>query len=169
MFRNQTAPPVTHSPLTNQPLTNPTMHLPKPLYSVAAVAALFASGCGDEGYDLAPVSGVVTLDGKPLAGGVIQYQPLGGESMSPGPGSAGVLDSEGRYQLQTQTSPRRDGAVIGTHQVRIYSRNAEAPATDVDTNTTPELVPPKYNYRTEISIDVPAEGRDDADFHLKTE
>lgn len=145
------------------------MHLPNPLYSLAAVVALFASGCGDEGYDLAPVSGVVTLDGKPLAGGVIQYQPIGGENTNPGPGSAGVLDTQGRYQLQTQTSPRMDGAVIGTHQVRIYSRNAEAPVTDTDTSTTPELVPPKYNSQTQLTMDVPPEGRDDADFSIKTE
>jgi hypothetical protein len=145
------------------------MNIPKSLCSLAILAVLFASGCGDDGYDLAPVSGVVTLDGKPLAGGVIQFQPVGGEEQNPGPGSAGVLDSEGRFQLQTQQSPRSEGAVIGTHQVRIYSRIAEQLASDVDTSTEPERVPPRYNYRTELTFPVPPEGTDEADFHLKTE
>jgi hypothetical protein len=138
-------------------------------YLTAAVAVLL-TGCGDEGYDLAPVSGVVTLDGKPLTTGVVQFQPLGGDAANPGPGSAGVLDAEGRFELQTQTSPRAEGAVIGTHQVRIYSRNAEGPPPSTDTDTgSVELVPAKYNFRTTLTYPVPPEGTDQANFDLMTE
>lgn len=136
-------------------------------YSTAILTAL-AAGCNDQTYDLAPVSGTVTLDGEPLTTGVVQFQPVGGEGQNPGPGSAGLLDAEGRFELQTQTSPRENGAVVGTHLVRIYSRNPESPTSDVDTQPSVELVPQKYNFRTELTFDVPAEGKDDADFSLTT-
>ena len=75
------------------------------------VLVLAALGCGSD-YRLAPVSGRVTLNGKPLAGAHVHFQPIGSRAQpSPGPGSHGVTDAEGRFTLQVDA--RQPGAVVG--------------------------------------------------------
>jgi hypothetical protein len=135
--------------------------------AVAAIAlTVLLSGCGE--HELAPVSGVVTLGGKPLARGVVNFQPISGNSENPGPGSTGITDEQGRYQLKTPDGV--EGAVVGEHKVRIYSRNAEAPRVqDSDPQPTVELVPTRYNYRTTLTFTVSPEGTDQADFKLETQ
>jgi hypothetical protein len=55
-------------------------------------------GCG--GVKYVPVSGVVTLDGKPLANAMVLFQPIGDQG---GVGSTAKTDSEGRYKLEAST------------------------------------------------------------------
>src|SRR5262245_49500081 len=78
-------------------------------------------GCGSSAeYELAPVSGVVTLDGKPVPYTQVVFIPQAtGGSTNPGPGSAAACDDQGHYQLKTVRG--EDGAVVGTHSVRISS------------------------------------------------
>lgn len=127
-------------------------------------------GCSERPYGVAPVAGVVTLDGEPLAGGVVNFQPIAAkQTTSPGPGSTGRLGPDGRFTLELlDGSP---GAVIGKHRVRIYSVAAEGPAAgDTDAPGRPrERVPARYNYQTELTITVPAEGTSSADFPLVSE
>jgi hypothetical protein len=60
--------------------------------------AALASGCQD---NIVPVSGEVTLNGKPLAGAVVTFQPVGSQTgKSPQPvatGSVGRTDALGYY------------------------------------------------------------------------
>lgn len=136
--------------------------------SLVLLASLL--GCSGRPYDVAPVAGLVTLDGDPLAGGVVNFQPIAAKnSTSPGPGSTGRLDPDGRYVLELlDGSP---GAVVGDHRVRIYSVSAEGPAaTDTDMPGRPrERVPPRFNYQTELTITVPPAGTADADFSLTSD
>ncbi len=78
--------------------------------AVAIVAALLASGCSRP-MPAYPVSGRVTLDGKPLVDAQISFRP------AQGPEAFGVLDGEGRYRLSTRAAG--DGAVAGKHAVTV--------------------------------------------------
>lgn len=70
---------------------------------------LFA-GCSDSGLQLAKVSGVVTVDGEPMAYvGVIFHPELG-------PIATGNTDAEGRFNLVTSNE---SGALVGEHVVTI--------------------------------------------------
>src|SRR5262245_34134306 len=93
------------------------MKLPQLL--VPACVAFGLVSCSSEPYKIAPISGRVTLDGKPVAKWAVMLQPVAsGKSINPGPGSAGVTDEDGRYTL-TVIGKTTKGAVIGKHQVRF--------------------------------------------------
>jgi hypothetical protein len=68
-------------------------------------------GCGPNGVTLAPVTGVVTLDGKPVADAGVVFAPT-----TPGPAASGSTNSEGKFSLM---SLNREGAVLGEHRVSI--------------------------------------------------
>jgi len=63
---------------------------------VFALLIVVASGCGDSGPRLVPVSGKVTLDGVPLAHKTIQFIP---EAGTPGSGAGATSNAEGAYEL----------------------------------------------------------------------
>lgn len=69
---------------------------------------------------MVPVSGRVTVDGKPLAGAVVTFQPRQprDQTEKPGAGSVGRTDAQGYFTLR-QVSPSRYGAVVGEHAVTI--------------------------------------------------
>lgn len=80
------------------------------------VAVAITAGCSNAG--LGPVSGKVTLDGKPLADVEVLFAPMAVEGNSnPGVYSFCKTDSEGNYELKTKDGKR--GAVIGPHSVTI--------------------------------------------------
>ncbi len=123
-------------------------------------------GCGSSSkYPTAQVSGIVTLDNEPLSGAIVNFQPVGGDNPNVGPGSTGRADENGHFSLTTiHDDP---GAVVGTHKVRIYSYSPEsAPAGDGDAGPIVERVPHRYNYRSQLTFSVPAEGTKEADFKL---
>jgi hypothetical protein len=127
------------------------------------IAALVA-GCEQAPYGLAPVSGIVTLDGNAVPGAQVSFQPQGGSgNENPGPGSTGVCDSSGRYELKTIRD--EPGAVPGPHAVRIYGPKGNVnTASDTDAPGRKELFPPSYNFQTELTFDVPPEGSTSANF-----
>ena len=126
------------------------------------------SGCGTAEYPLVPVSGIVTLDGEPLVGAAIVFQPKStGNSGKVAPGSVGRSDSRGHYELSTVND--EPGASPGRHKVRIYSYSPEsAPVSDTDSGENKERVPDRYNYRSQLFLEVPSTGTDSADFQLTT-
>ncbi len=128
-------------------------------------------GCQrSDDFPLAPVSGVVTLDGQPLANGCVTFQPKSGSAHpKSGLGSMAVCDEQGRYTLATIDG--RPGAVVGTHRVAIYSAdsNSKADMSNDDIGAAQkELIPPRYNYRSKLTLDVAPAGTDQADFELFT-
>ncbi|MBX3427202.1 MAG: hypothetical protein KF688_16105 [Pirellulales bacterium] len=69
----------------------------------------------------ASVSGVVTLDGKPLERGVVGFAPTAG-----GPRAAGAIQSDGSYTLRTN---RESGLAVGEYVVTVVAREpGETPA-----------------------------------------
>ena len=157
-----------HRPMRSMKLTGRILGVAAaaPFTQAALLAAMLVmvAGCGEKG-NYVPVSGVITLDGQPIEGAQVSFQPQAkGDNINPGPGSVGTCDATGRYELKTI---REDpGAVPGMHTVRIYGPKAVRSGGDLDaaTNTGPEIFPEKYNFRTELTIDIPAEGTDKADF-----
>src|SRR6266404_5245825 len=90
--------------------------------SSLAVGALFTAllGCSGESK-FAPVSGIVTLDGKPYDKAVVSFQPIGtAENPNPGRGSSAYTNANGRYVLLSDNKTK--GAVIGKHLVRIMTK-----------------------------------------------
>ncbi len=63
--------------------------------AVIALGGLLLAGCGPSSDvpKLAPVHGVVTMDGKPLANATVRFIPESGRP------SVGVTDEQGRYEL----------------------------------------------------------------------
>lgn len=70
-------------------------------------------GCGAKS-DMAPVAGMVTVDGKPVAAAQVLFT-----SPDHRP-AAGETDDEGRYVLSTHETG--DGASIGTYVVTVTAR-----------------------------------------------
>ena len=135
----------------------------------ALAAVLIATvGCGHGLYDVAPVSGTVTLYGEPLKNATVSFEPQAGSDQEiVGPGSSGQTDDSGRYKLTTFRGER--GAVVGQHKVRISTY--ESRFKDLENSNEIEVlsiehVPWQYNRNTILTFEVPSGGTSGADFDL---
>ncbi|WP_339733391.1 carboxypeptidase-like regulatory domain-containing protein [uncultured Gimesia sp.] len=112
--------------------------------------------------DLGKASGQVTLDGKPLPNANVFFQPVEG-----GRNSTGITDDQGNYILEYLRDSK--GAKIGRHKVRV-SRFVEPVKGDngkIEDPGQKELVPDRYNQKTELEKDVKA-GKNTINLELKT-
>ena len=135
------------------------------LYAPALLAIGLAGCAGDsESAGTVPrvaVSGTVTLDGKPLPQGIIQFDPEAGDAGLNVVGN--VVD--GQFSLDKQKGP-----APGKYRVSISSRRpheikpGEAPGGMP--KSEPEKVPAKYNTRTTLSKEITADGPNELDFPL---
>ena len=133
---------------------------------IALWLLILAVGCQAEGA--APVSGRVTLDGKPLPGVHVSFQPEAAGPDAPG-GSYAVTDNEGKYALRLVDSDAA-GAAVGKHRVEIVAKTGITDDSD-RRGRPPELsvvVPPRYNRNSELTFEVPAGGTQDANFDLSS-
>ena len=127
---------------------------------------LAVAGCGGgTSYELAPVSGKVTLDGKPAPNVNVSFQPVASGTAAPGPGSSGLTDSEGRYTLKTAEQKPRAGAVVGKHVVKFATSPERAPDDDTAQPKAKEPIAPKYRVEG-VPFEVPKGGSTSADFTL---
>ena len=130
-------------------------------------ALVLGLGCGSGKF--APVSGTVTMNGKPLAGALVIFSPIAKEgSIDAGPGSSGKTNDKGEYTLTSDTGGT--GAFVGKHRVSVSLMNPGTGESD-DRRRPGQLVnqvPVKYNGKTELTYKVPAGGTDKADFALKS-
>lgn len=112
---------------------------------------------GGRGWpELADVSGVVTLDGAPLDGATVTFQPLPGEGEDADnhvSASVGLTDNEGRYTLMYVKDAA--GAALGRHQVTI-----SAPMSNGR-----ERLPRRYNSASELIFEVQS-GSNEKNFEL---
>lgn len=125
---------------------------------MSVILGLFASsfllGCGDRPTDvptLGMVQGTVTLDGAPLAGAIVLFEPK-----TSGAASSGATKEDGKYTLIYSAS--EDGAVIGEHTVRI---------TRQEMDMGPETLPAVYNARSTLTATVNA-GKNELNFALES-
>jgi hypothetical protein len=86
-----------------------------------ALLAPSLMGCGGSGRpSLIKVTGTVTLDGVPLEGAIIAFQPITDAKAKFQRPSAGVTDASGKFELGTYAID--DGAPIGKYKVGILKR-----------------------------------------------
>jgi len=76
---------------------------------------LAASGCGGK---LVKLEGTVTLDGQPLEGATVTFNPEGGGGNS----ASGLTGSDGVFFLTTRTSG--DGVAPGAYKVTVTKANS---------------------------------------------
>jgi hypothetical protein len=140
--------------------------------SILAALALLAGGCSRGPYQVAPVSGRITLNGKPVPSAAVLFQPVAPEgNINPGPGSTGITDADGRYTLTLTRLDGAKGAVVGKHKVRIAAHDdtPQDPSDDRPRRPKKQLVkiPAKYNQiEALLEFDVPAKGTTSADFAM---
>lgn len=124
-----------------------------------AIFVLGFSSVGCSKYKVAQVSGVITLNNKPLEDATITFTPA--ESVEGEiPISAGRTDSQGKYSLRL-VSDDTSGALVGKHTVRV-NRNIK---TESDI-MTPAEAKKGYLPSHDFSFDVVA-GSNEANFSLE--
>jgi hypothetical protein len=123
------------------------------------------AGCGSKEGQFAPVSGVVLLNGKPLADASVTFTPVVTDKATYGPGSHARTDANGQFTLQVSTTTVK-GALVGKHAVRISL--AEVPKGDPGgAHLTKELLPARYNSKSELTFEVPPGGTNAVRLELK--
>jgi hypothetical protein len=134
------------------------------------VALALLAGCGSGGSGIAPVSGLVTLNGKPVAKVAVMFQPVAAPgAVNAGPGSYGITDEDGRYTLQL-VGKETKGAVVGKHKVRFIAYPDAIDTTNDRPQKRPKSasqIPAKYNdLEGKMEFEVGASGTDSANFQL---
>jgi hypothetical protein len=125
---------------------------------LACVTALVLVLAGCSGVRTATVKGTVTYNGDKVESGVITFFPVDG--MTP---TAGATITDGTYTARVP---------IGTVQVVINATKITGKTKKYPTAESPdrceveELLPARYNTRSELQLDV-VEGVNDKDFQLK--
>lgn len=113
---------------------------------MAAAVALSLAGCGGEKFVIVPVSGVVTVDGKPVEGVHLTFQPFREDGAdSAGYGAYGETDAQGRFTLTSLTLEGREmpGAVVGKHRIEMTAATQVDPSSDLN-QFTREKIPRRY-------------------------
>ena len=152
-------------------------------YRTSPVLILVAvvAGCSQSSYP--PVSGKVTMDGKPVPSVMVVFTPVGSAaSPNPGPYSKGVTDAQGTFTLRTRHDD--GGAVAGPHRVGIEYANREAMSDlkfnlrEADNEEKPAIQKQidelKASFKSRIKVpanviyefEVPEEGTSEANFEL---
>jgi hypothetical protein len=129
------------------------------LACVALIASLLA-GCGDSRPDLVPIEGAVTLDGKPLEGAIVSFQPVAdaeaNEKTTYRRPSNGLTDAQGKFTLGTYADG--DGIPEGEYLVGIYKREVAGGKLPENYNDeTPEAFTVKYLWITPRGYANPAD------------
>ena len=122
-------------------------------FCVVGLALSMAAGCSpkDPLPPLGEVTGIVTLDAKPLEGAVVVFVPAKGRI------STGMTDASGRYELRFNLEAK--GAIVGPHSVRITTQSEDPE------RMSPEKLPPKYHAESTLTAEV-KEGKNDLPFPL---
>jgi hypothetical protein len=141
---------------------------------IAMVVSMFVVVCGCGSSEptativpTVPASGVVTYQGKPLAGHRITFYPVGDERPA-----SGVTDDQGRFVLGTNGED--DGAVVGIHKVTIVPESLAGtvePGKEVPgmMPVPPSPLPPKYSdvKTSELTVTIPEGGTREIEVKLE--
>ena len=104
---------------------------------VAALGGLMA-GCGSDPYQLAPVRGRVTCQGKPAAGGIVTFMPINSPEKTGRPAgftgvaSKGTVGTDGTFTLTSMDGESGAGALVGPHRVLFQPPPTRRPTLSAD-------------------------------------
>lgn len=123
-------------------------------------------GCNSQSVAVVPVSGKVTLDGQPLVGATLSFQPITDKSSTnqAAMGSYGKTDAEGKFTLRL-IDPDKPGALVGRHAVTVTTAVSADPASDELKVKQPERLP--VAARTK-EVEIPVGGTDRANLELSS-
>lgn len=124
------------------------------------------AGCGDGRPSVVPVAGTLTLNGVPVSGAQIGFEPenISGYNRP----SMAMTDSEGKFKVGT--FGQDDGMPKGKYKVSVFKKdiigevpesfNSEDTAANVDSVEYQWTVPQKYSNTSEsgITIEVTSSG-----------
>src|SRR5580700_8611524 len=98
--------------------------------AAAILVALCATGCGNSGPALYPVTGRITLDDEPIVRQTtaVVLRPIGPKSSELELEPVGKLDFAGNYEVFTG---KRKGAPAGRYKVVVTAHDEAAEAADV--------------------------------------
>ncbi len=116
------------------------------------VACVAAVGCSNQ-PPVAPVSGFVKMNGKPLAGGRIMFAPIAsGEDKNVGQSAFGQIQQDGSFVLMTYEEG--DGALVGLHHPTVMENRQE----DDPNSPNPTLPGPRIGVvsMTHLTLEVVA-------------
>lgn len=148
----------------------------KPIKDVLLVVALSTlvlnlSGCGgiNDEPKLGKVTGTVTMDGAPVSGIAVVFQPDDGRP------ARGKTDSAGKYELTY--IGKTAGSKVGPNRVEIaFSEEGEEESANANEGENPGAAKPKrgkiaiparYNTNSELKVDVKP-GENVFDFKLES-
>lgn len=143
------------------------MHCVLRFTALASVLAV-AVGCGSDDKGLAPVSGVVRLDTKPIEHAVLTFTPEGDTKSV---GGTGVTGADGKYEV---TGPQgQKGLAPGTYKVVISRRlrkDGTPPPPDVGEmdSDAKETLAEIYSSSEKTTLRVTIEPGKPQDFDLKS-
>jgi hypothetical protein len=104
---------------------------------VAALSGLL-TGCGSNAYQLAPVRGRVTCQGKPAVGGVVTFMPINSPERTGRPAgytgvaSKGTVGADGTFTLTSLDGKSGAGALVGPHRVLFQPPPTRRPTLSAD-------------------------------------
>jgi hypothetical protein len=136
--------------------------------TIFCLAVTTLAGCGGDGLNLAPVEGVVTLDGTPVGDAGVVFSPV---DPAQGPPASGATNSQGHFTLMTNN---REGAPIGEHKVTISKADPFGEQVSLEQLEDPDFVrrrgrivfktkhflPPKYADITSSELTATVEDTD---------
>ena len=132
------------------------------------LVALAAVGCGRGPHlSCVPVTGTVTLNGKPLPGAIVEFYPVVAAGEAALPFSRGQTDASGRYQLKCDN--RQAGAVVGKHRVVVRPTPTERDPDGPPKKTPASAIPIVYTVASQTPLEVEvAAGQSIHDLALKS-
>jgi hypothetical protein len=130
---------------------------------VILAICLMLSACGGKQKPqptLVNVTGLVTLNGKPLPNATVIFLPQG-----PGEISGGRTNETGEFSLKH--SQNEAGAVPGTYRVEIRTGGEVLDSDGRIVSESREILPVRYHSESTLTAEVPASGAK-LDFALKS-
>jgi len=134
------------------------------LVVLGLASGLVTGGCGDDSHGRHAISGMVTVDGTPLAAGNISFQPMEGQASS-----GGSVISAGKFLV-----PSGGGLLTGKYRVVVHAPlpgtggQASAGAPGEPPMPPSEMIPADWNKASEHFIDVREQGPFTFEFPIAT-
>lgn len=126
---------------------------------VSLLGMVMLAGCQGSGTE--GVTGTVTLDSQPLSDAEVVFTPENG-----GRPASAVTNESGEYDLRYTVD--KPGAPAGKYSVVIRTGTSKIGA-DGNEEQVPEVVPAKYNRRSELTAEIVEGETNRFDFELESD